>query len=238
MIPASRGGKRRRCCRSLAISWYIWPFTGALAAVGPWIMAVARGGHGGHRGGLRAAGVAACAPGTLTTLDPAHCCDALAARPDRWPWPNRLTGGLLAATLWTCRGERVFRGGLVVYATDLKASLAGVAGHCSPSTDPVHPDVARGPRATGARLRLPGQLGTGHHRGRRARLQDGIAPGTVYVAPSTARPCNSARARWTSPATGPRIRAGTVPPPCEPARRRPSDSGTRLIALRMARVPG
>ena len=38
-----------------------------------------------------------------------------------------LTGGLLAATIVDVPGaSTVFRGGLVVYATDLKASLAGV----------------------------------------------------------------------------------------------------------------
>jgi len=41
VIPASRGGKLKTTLLIAAISWYIWPFTGALAAVGPWIMAVA-----------------------------------------------------------------------------------------------------------------------------------------------------------------------------------------------------
>jgi CDP-diacylglycerol--glycerol-3-phosphate 3-phosphatidyltransferase len=41
VIPASRGGKAKTALQILAITWYIWPFSGALAAVGPWIMAVA-----------------------------------------------------------------------------------------------------------------------------------------------------------------------------------------------------
>jgi CDP-diacylglycerol--glycerol-3-phosphate 3-phosphatidyltransferase len=41
VIPASRGGKLKTVLLIVAISWYIWPFTGALAAIGPWIMAVA-----------------------------------------------------------------------------------------------------------------------------------------------------------------------------------------------------
>jgi CDP-diacylglycerol---glycerol-3-phosphate 3-phosphatidyltransferase len=41
VIPASRGGKIKTVLLIVAISWYIWPFTDPLAAVGPWIMAVA-----------------------------------------------------------------------------------------------------------------------------------------------------------------------------------------------------
>jgi CDP-diacylglycerol--glycerol-3-phosphate 3-phosphatidyltransferase len=41
VIPASRGGKLKTMLLIAAISWYIWPFTGALAAVGPWIMGLA-----------------------------------------------------------------------------------------------------------------------------------------------------------------------------------------------------
>ncbi len=41
VIPASRGGKIKTVLLIVAISWYIWPFADPLAAVGPWIMAVA-----------------------------------------------------------------------------------------------------------------------------------------------------------------------------------------------------
>ena len=41
VIPASRGGKIKTVLLIAAISWYIWPFTDPLAAVGPWIMLVA-----------------------------------------------------------------------------------------------------------------------------------------------------------------------------------------------------
>ncbi|HEX5597690.1 MAG TPA: CinA family protein [Micromonosporaceae bacterium] len=54
-----------------------------------------------------------------------------------------LTGGLLAATLVEIAGaSRVFRGGLVVYATDLKASLADVPADLLAERGPVDPDVA------------------------------------------------------------------------------------------------
>jgi CDP-diacylglycerol--glycerol-3-phosphate 3-phosphatidyltransferase len=41
VIPASPGGKVKTVLQVVAIAWYIWPFTGALAHVGPWLMAVA-----------------------------------------------------------------------------------------------------------------------------------------------------------------------------------------------------
>jgi nicotinamide-nucleotide amidase len=54
-----------------------------------------------------------------------------------------LTGGLLAATLVEIAGvSAVFRGGLVVYATDLKASLGGVPPDLLAARGPVDPDVA------------------------------------------------------------------------------------------------
>ena len=41
VIAASRGGKAKTALQTLAIAWYLWPFGGAFAAVGPWIMAAA-----------------------------------------------------------------------------------------------------------------------------------------------------------------------------------------------------
>lgn len=54
-----------------------------------------------------------------------------------------LTGGMLAATIVEIAGvSAVFRGGLVVYATDLKASLADVPAGLLAERGPVDPDVA------------------------------------------------------------------------------------------------
>ena len=69
-----------------------------------------------------------------------------------------LTGGLLAAAFVDVPGvSRVFRGGLVVYATDLKATLAGVPATLA-ARGPVDPDVAsalaRGPGTLRGRLGL------------------------------------------------------------------------------------
>ncbi|GAA1681132.1 CinA family protein [Fodinicola feengrottensis] len=55
-----------------------------------------------------------------------------------------LTGGLLAATIVEVPGvSGTFRGGLVVYATDLKATLAGVSLDLLAERGPVDPEVAR-----------------------------------------------------------------------------------------------
>src|SRR4051794_39809398 len=49
------------------------------------------------------------------------------ARGEPFATAESLTGGLVAATVVAIPGvSAVFRGGLVVYATDLKATLAGV----------------------------------------------------------------------------------------------------------------
>ena len=54
-----------------------------------------------------------------------------------------LTGGLLAAALTDTPGaSTTFRGGLVVYATDLKASVAGVPDRLLAMHGPVDDDVA------------------------------------------------------------------------------------------------
>lgn len=53
------------------------------------------------------------------------------------------TGGLLAASLTEMAGaSATFRGGLVVYATDLKESLAGVSATVLAEHGPVHEEVA------------------------------------------------------------------------------------------------
>ncbi len=72
-----------------------------------------------------------------------------------------LTGGLLSAALSSSPGSsETFRGGLVVYATDLKALLAGVPEALLDSEGPVSPDVAAA-LARGARERLRADVGLG-----------------------------------------------------------------------------
>jgi nicotinamide-nucleotide amidase len=93
-----------------------------------------------------------------------------------------LTGGLLAATVVEVPGaSRVFRGGLVVYATDLKSRLAGVPADLLARRGAVDPDVAAA-LAVGARERCGADWGLGTTGVAGPDPQDGAPVGTVYVA--------------------------------------------------------
>jgi nicotinamide-nucleotide amidase len=83
----------------------------------------------------------------------------LAERGETLAVAESLTGGLLAATLVDVPGaSAVFRGGLVVYATDLKATLAGVSPALLAARGPVDGDVAA-ELAAGARDRCGADWG-------------------------------------------------------------------------------
>lgn len=92
-----------------------------------------------------------------------------------------LTGGLLAAALTEPAGaSAAVRGGLVVYATELKARLAGVPVPLLDAQGPVSPDVAAA-LAAGARDRLSATYGLSTT-GVAGPDPQGDAPvGTVYV---------------------------------------------------------
>jgi nicotinamide-nucleotide amidase len=93
-----------------------------------------------------------------------------------------LTGGLLCATLVDVPGvSQVLRGGLVVYATDLKSSLAGVPADLLDHRGPVDADVALA-MARGARERCRADWGLATTGVAGPDPQDGVAVGTVYVA--------------------------------------------------------
>jgi nicotinamide-nucleotide amidase len=92
-----------------------------------------------------------------------------------------LTAGLLSAALTDTPGaSSTFRGGLVVYATDLKASLAGVPGPLLDAQGPVSPDVAAA-LAAGTRTRLGATWGLAVTGVAGPDEQDGVAVGTVFV---------------------------------------------------------
>lgn len=92
-----------------------------------------------------------------------------------------LTGGLLAATIVDVPGaSRVFRGGLVVYATELKAALAGVPADLLAERGPVDPDVALA-LARGARQRCSADWALGTTGVAGPDPQDGKPVGTVYI---------------------------------------------------------
>jgi nicotinamide-nucleotide amidase len=93
-----------------------------------------------------------------------------------------LTGGLLSAALTETAGaSEVMRGGLVVYATELKQTLAGVSGELLAERGAVDADVALG-LARGVRTRLGATFGLGVTGVAGPDEQDGVAVGTVFVA--------------------------------------------------------
>ncbi|GAA3150178.1 nicotinamide-nucleotide amidase [Kribbella aluminosa] len=93
-----------------------------------------------------------------------------------------LTGGMVGAVLTDVPGvSAVYRGGLVVYATDLKAKLAGVPDELLAAVGPVHPDTAAA-LASGVRERLEADYGLATTGVAGPEPQAGIAAGTVYVA--------------------------------------------------------
>ncbi len=93
-----------------------------------------------------------------------------------------LTGGLLTALFTEVPGSSaVVRGGLVVYATDLKHTLAGVDPDLLAERGPVDPDVAVA-LARGARTRCRSDIGIGLTGVAGPGEQDGVAVGTWFVA--------------------------------------------------------
>lgn len=92
-----------------------------------------------------------------------------------------LTAGLLCAALTSVPGSSaVVRGGLIVYATDLKWGLAGVDPDLLKARGAVDPDVAV-QLATGARDRCGATWGLGLTGVAGPDPQDGAEPGTVHI---------------------------------------------------------
>lgn len=93
-----------------------------------------------------------------------------------------LTGGLVCAALTTVPGaSKVVRGGVVVYATDLKATLGGVPATVLDSHGPVAAATASA-LAIGVRARLAADFGVATTGVAGPDGQDGHPPGTVFVA--------------------------------------------------------
>jgi len=107
---------------------------------------------------------------------------ALVERKETLATVESLTGGLVAATVVEVAGaSAVFRGGLVVYATDLKASLAGVPEDLLDERGPVDPDVALA-LAEGGRTRCGADWGLSTTGVAGPDPQGGKPVGLVYVA--------------------------------------------------------
>ncbi|MFG2166553.1 CinA family protein [Micromonospora chersina] len=95
-----------------------------------------------------------------------------------------LTGGLLSAAIVEIAGvSGIFRGGLVVYATELKSELAGVPEDLLAQRGPVDPDVAAA-LAEGGRRRCGADWGLATTGVAGPEPQDGKPVGLVYVAAS------------------------------------------------------
>lgn len=93
-----------------------------------------------------------------------------------------LTGGLLAAAFVDVPGaSAVFRGGVVVYATDLKETLGGVPAGLLAARGPVDPDVALA-LARAVRQRCGADWGVATTGVAGPDPQRGVAVGTVHVA--------------------------------------------------------
>jgi nicotinamide-nucleotide amidase len=93
-----------------------------------------------------------------------------------------LTGGLVVAALTSIPGASVVvRGGVVAYATDLKAALLGVPGDLLARQGPVDPRVAAA-MAAGVRARLGASYGLSTTGVAGPGPADGKPQGTVFIA--------------------------------------------------------
>jgi nicotinamide-nucleotide amidase len=119
-----------------------------------------------------------------------------------------LTGGALCAALTAPSGaSTVVRGGVVVYATDLKATLAGVPQALLAERGAVDPDVALA-LATGVRERLRASYGLAVTGVAGPDPQDGKPVGIVYV--GLAGPAAGRHEAHRFPGSRAEIRAATV----------------------------
>jgi nicotinamide-nucleotide amidase len=107
---------------------------------------------------------------------------SLAGRQQTVAVAESLTGGLLAAALTSTAGaSATFRGGVVAYATDLKARLVGVPESLLAEQGPVAAQVAL-ELARGVRDRLSASWGVGVTGVAGPQPQDGKPVGTVFLA--------------------------------------------------------
>lgn len=93
-----------------------------------------------------------------------------------------LTGGMVTDVIVAVPGASAcLRGGVVAYATDVKASVLGVSQDLLDRHGAVHPDVAVA-MAAGVRDLLGADYGIATTGVAGPMPQDGVTPGTVHVA--------------------------------------------------------
>jgi nicotinamide-nucleotide amidase len=99
-----------------------------------------------------------------------------------------LTGGLLGAAITAVPGaSTVYRGGVIAYATELKAALLGVPEDLLARHGPIHPGVAAA-MAAGARDRLGATWSVATTGVAGPDPADGFPPGTVHIAAGAGSP--------------------------------------------------
>lgn len=104
-----------------------------------------------------------------------------------------LTGGAVCAELVAVPGaSAVVRGGVVAYATDLKATLLGVDAALLEREGAIHPLVAE-QMAAGVRARLGADVGVATTGVAGPDPQDGHAPGEVWIGVASAAGTRSRR---------------------------------------------
>lgn len=133
---------------------------------------------------------------------------ALLARRETVAAAESLTAGLFCATLATVPGaSATLRGGVVVYATELKTALAGVPADLLAAHGPVSPQTAEA-LADGVRDRCAAHWGVGLTGVAGPDPVDGHAPGRVYV--GIAGPAGTDVVELDLPGDRAAVRAGTV----------------------------
>lgn len=142
------------------------------------------------------------------TPRPADVLAAAASRGWSLACAESLTGGLVVAALVSVPGaSAVLRGGVVAYATDLKASLLGVDAGLLAARGAVDPDVAAA-MADGVRRVARADVGLATTGVAGPDPQDGKPPGLVFVAVAT--PERSLVRRLDLAGDRPAVRAGAV----------------------------
>ncbi|NYJ04196.1 CinA family protein [Petropleomorpha daqingensis] len=123
----------------------------------------------------------------MTSLQATRVHRALLERGETVAAAESLTAGLFCATLATVPGaSATLRGGAVVYATELKAVLAGVPADLLAEHGPVSPETAAA-LAEGIRARCGATWGVGLTGVAGPDPADGHAPGRVYLGLSDGR---------------------------------------------------
>jgi CDP-diacylglycerol--glycerol-3-phosphate 3-phosphatidyltransferase len=200
VIAASQGGKLKTLLQIIAICLYVLPWSnGVLAVIREVVMAAAlvvtlvtgvdyviravrmsRLSSGGLRMADGVAGAAGAAARELAT----EIIGLLAEAGQTVATAESLTGGLVAAALTDVPGSsRAFRGGVVAYATELKATLLGVDAGLLAAHGPVYAPVAAA-MAQGVRQRLAATIGVATTGVAGPDPQGGHPPGTVHIAVS------------------------------------------------------